>query len=465
MIVINVYINNYHYDINETEQFAALQYGNNGDLVQTTVLNEKALYNDLHDQGEAAIKGEFVWNINKSNELNFGGSLKTTGFRQSIYLGGDSTRYDIQGNGWNTPDDIYVGDKSSQLEYDIEYFKNLKSYLFVNNKTKFFDGRLILNLGLRYDYFTYSGKGNLSPRISASFSLFPGITNINFAYGEYYQTHNFSLYNDKYKLGINQHLDNTHARHFVIGLDQILSEGLKLTLEMYSKKYFDIPVSEDFIHFNDRTFRSVKYLNIGRKYCYGIDLLIQQKLVKDIFGTLAYSRMWSKYDDPRIGMEGNLYPSEYEYPNVFTLIFGKRFANLRDKLDKSAFYIKYPSYLLPFSNDMEISVRWRYASGRAFTPKTFVTNEQHYEGEIKWSKGNWVSVNDINSARYPDYHRLDIAFSSRYNFSKWSLTVFLSIENIYNRKNIARYRYKSSGKIENVYQFSFLPVAGVEIRF
>ena len=114
---------------------------------------------------------------------------------------------------------------------------------------------------------------------------------------------------------------------------------------------------------------------------------------------------------------------------------------------------------------MEISIRWRYASGRVYTPKIFVTNEQYYESGIRWSKGNWVSADEINSKRYPDYHRFDIAFNSRYNFADWSLSIFLSIENIYNRKNVARYRYNSDGTREDVYQFSLFPVAGMEIQF
>jgi hypothetical protein len=114
---------------------------------------------------------------------------------------------------------------------------------------------------------------------------------------------------------------------------------------------------------------------------------------------------------------------------------------------------------------MEISIRWRYASGKPYTPREYVTYEQHREGAVKWSNGWWIERNNINGARYPDYHRLDLAFNSRFNFSSWTLSIFLSLQNIYNRKNIAYYQYISDGTIENVYQFSFLPVVGIEILF
>ena len=231
------------------------------------------------------------------------------------------------------------------------------------------------------------------------------------------------------------------------------------------KKYDDIPVDEKFIHFDDRTFRSDKKLSVGKQTTYGIDLLIQQKLVKDIYGTLAFSRMWNKFDDPRIGYEGNTFPSDYDFPYVLTLIIGKRFKDLRSEMDELPLYLKIPTYILPFSDDMEISIRWRYASGKPYTPREYVTYEQHREGAVKWSNGWWIERNNINGARYPDYHRLDLAFNSRFNFSSWTLSIFLSLQNIYNRKNIAYYQYISDGTIENVYQFSFLPVVGIEILF
>jgi hypothetical protein len=134
-------------------------------------------------------------------------------------------------------------------------------------------------------------------------------------------------------------------------------------------------------------------------------------------------------------------------------------------MDELPIYLKIPTYILPFSDDMEISLRWRYASGKPYTPREYMSYEQHREGAIKWSEGWWVPTNDINGARFPDYHRLDLAFNSRYNFSSWTLSIFLSLQNIYNRKNIAFYQYVSDGSVENVYQFSFLPVAGIEILF
>ena len=458
--VMTLYYNNYHNDINALENFTERFYNGAGKLSSSRILAKRLLFSDNHDNGQAFFKGEFVWNLSKFQEINFGGSMGTGNFRQNLYVTGDSARFFVNGQ-WSNP----VIQKPASPTFDILFFDNYKTYAYVNDKFKLLDDRMIINLGLRYDYFSYSTQGNLSPRLSMTYYLVPALTNINFAYGEYYQSQNYPTYGDRYHTDINKYLKDTHARHLVLGFEHIPLDGLKLTLEAYYKQYSDIPVSAVFVNFNDRTLRSDQNLSLGKQRAYGFDLMLQQKLVKDIYGTLSYSRMWSKMEDPRVGYEGLQYTSDYDFPHVLTLIVGKRFAGLRDEISSMPFYIKYPSYILPFSNDMEISLRWRFASGKPYTPFQYITTEQHSEGSARWGKGTWVPTDELNSVRYPDYHRLDLSINSRYNFQKWNLLIFLSVENIYNRKNIALYQYNSDGTVDTIYQFSLFPVAGIELEF
>jgi hypothetical protein len=464
--LVTVYHNNFKYFVDVDENYVQRSFDASGKSYDHQLLNSRKIVQDNHHAGILAGKSEFVWKLSNEHELSFGGYLGSGDFVQDVYVFGDSARYWLSRfNAWSPT----VVTPFSQMTTDIKYFDHQKYYVFANDKIKFFDDRVLLNIGFRYDYFSYSEKGNVSPRVSASYYIIPGITNFNLAYGEYYQTQSYPTYGPLYgkneDANVNRYLRNTHARHYVAGFEHILDDGLKVTLEGYYKQYSDIPVTEQFIHFFDRMYRSNITVNTGKQNAYGIDLMIQQKLVEDYYGTLSYSKMLSKMKDPRIGREGKEYTSDYEFPNILTLIFGKRFADLRKNLDEMPFYIKYPSMILPFSDDMEISVRYRYASGKVYTPKEWKTDEQYYEGGVRWSKGNWVENDEINSARYPDYHRLDIALNSRYNFEKWSLSVYLSIQNLYNRKNIAGYQYNSDGTRDNIYQFSLLPVAGIEVNF
>lgn len=459
---ITIYGNNHHNFVEIGQNFTQRNFDGKGKISSNKTLATRTSFNELSDNFEFAGKAEFGWNVSKNNKLDFGAAIKFAGYKQTANIDPDTARYDLDSDGLF---EQMVIMPSSELNYDLKLFNQSKSNVYVNDIFELMDKRLLLNIGARYDYFSYSKAANFSPRFSLSYYLVPALTSLNFAYGEFYQTQNYPTYGDRYQTYINKSLKNSHARHFVVGFEHIIDDGLKVNLESYFKKYSQLPVREDFVHFDDKTFRSDKYLNIGEQKVYGIDLQVQQKLVTDLYGTLSFSRMWTECNDPRIGKEGQKIVSEYDFPYTFTAVVGKRFKDLGDKSKDWPFYLRYPSYLLPLSNDMEISLRWRYASGKPYTEYKYSANEQHRVGGVTWTQGSWSSSDDINKSRYPAYHRLDLGFSSRYNYETWNLVVTLSVQNFYNRQNIAGYQYNSDGTIDNVYQFSLLPVLGLELEF
>ncbi|MHC1737434.1 MAG: carboxypeptidase-like regulatory domain-containing protein [Ignavibacteriaceae bacterium] len=460
--IITLSTTNYHDDIDVKYDYTERIYDSNGKVTSTNVLNKRHIFNNYSDNGTTDLKADLVYNLLKNYELDFGGAYRTGRYKQTAFISADTSRYDILNDGVF---DIFVVQPNSEFSNDYKLFQQFKSYFYVNNRVGLFSGRLLLNIGGRFDYFSFSKKGNFSPRLSASYYLIQDISTLSFSYGEYYQTQSYPIYGDRYNTKINQFLENSHSRHFVLGYEHILNEGLKINIEGYFKEYSKIPVNETFINFYDRTIRSDQRFTIGQRKIYGVDLLIQQKLVKDIYGTVSFSRMWSETKDPRTGFENKTYPGEYDFPYVVNIIVGKRFRDLRSEINKLPLYLIFPTYILPFSDDMEISLRWRFASGKSYTPREFSVYEQHRQGGTKWTSGTWVATDRILSERYPDYHRLDLGFNSRYNFSSWSLSLFLSIQNLYNRKNIAFYQYNSDGTIDNVYQFSIMPIGGIEIQF
>ncbi len=460
--LITLYANNYHNELDFGYDYTERKFDGEGNIVDSKVLNTRYVFKNKSDNLEAALKAQFGWSISKNNRLEFGGQLKFGGYKMDAFIDADTARYDTNGDGIH---ETIVIQPEANLNTNLKLFEQNKSYLFVNDRMKLFSDRLILNIGARFDYFDYSGAKNFSPRFSATYYFIPLITNINFAYGEYYQTQSYPTYGDRYGTEINRYLKNSHARHFVLGFEHILSDGLKLTVESYYKRYSDLPVAETFIHQSDPTFRSENKLNVGKQTVYGLDFMIQQKLVKDYYGTISFSRMWTEYEDPRIGHEGNTYVSDYDFPYVFNIIIGKRFKDARKTLNKLPWYIVFPTYILPISDDMEISLKWRYASGRPYTEMIYTTSEQHRTGGVAWTEGAWQSSGNVNGMRYPDYHRLDFAFNSRFNFDTWNLVINLSFQNVYNRKNIAMYQYNSDGTVDTIYQFSILPVLGLDVEF
>jgi hypothetical protein len=110
-------------------------------------------------------------------------------------------------------------------------------------------------------------------------------------------------------------------------------------------------------------------------------------------------------------------------------------------------------------------MKFRYQTGRAYTPKDFVSWKQVREGGIAWSRGAWVASNRVNAERYPDYARLDLQCLSRFYFSSWNLNVYVALMNVLNRRNVFYQNYRSDGTVETTYQFAFFPVVGVEAEF
>ena len=74
-------------------------------------------------------------------------------------------------------------------------------------------------------------------------------TKLNLAYGEFYQTLPFPTYGDMLMTDKNRYLENSHARHIVLGIEHILDEGLKGSIEAYYKEYDHIPIDETFLNF------------------------------------------------------------------------------------------------------------------------------------------------------------------------------------------------------------------------
>jgi len=212
-------------------------------------------------------------------------------------------------------------------------------------------------------------------------------------------------------------------------------------------------------------------LSIGKRTAKGIDFFLQQKQVSDYYGTVSFTYSKTTETDPRLNLPGfapinvGSYPSAYDYPYLFTLVVGKIVKDFRTILDDAPFLIKYLTMILPFSNDMEISFRFRFSSGKPYTPRIFNPYQQNRIGNITWSGGMWTQSGEINSERFPDYQRLDVQWLSRWHNPGYNIVAFIAIQNIYNQKNIAGYQYNSDGTNDTIYQFAFFPVGGVIVEF
>jgi hypothetical protein len=466
--LFSLYLLGNRYDIDVREDYMYREYDGEGEVSTYRRLLSRPIYRNDATERLIGAKYDLIFRLYDHHELSAGFNLLTAEkFDNNVFFNSDTIRFDFNGDGaWDNTSTF----RNGQSHTVIGFADEIKAGGYISDKIRVSD-RLTATAGVRYDYFTYSQRGNVSPRINVSYELIPMVTKVNAAYGEYYQTLSFPLYGDYSGGKTNQYLDNAHARHVVVGIEHIFGEGLKGTLEAYFKQYDKLPVEEQFINSADRTFRSDKRLSVGKRRSSGIEIFLQQKQVEGLYYTFSLSYSSTVTTDPRLNLQGfpavnaGEYPSEYDYPLLMTAVMGTVVKNVRTMLDEMPFYVKYPSYLFPFSNDMEISFRFRYSTGRPLTPKVFTPFEQRREGGITWSKGLWVDGAEINSERYPDYHRLDLQWLSRWHNDGYNIVVIAAIQNVYNRQNVGGYQYVSDGTRNTIYQFAFFPIIGMAVEF
>lgn len=305
---------------------------------------------------------------------------------------------------------------------------------FFNYQLSFLDD-FDLSIGGRVDYFNYTDKVKVSPRIVLSYKLSP-LTSLSGSAGIYYQNLPGLILaqSDKFK-----RLNTPKAIHYILSFSHLLNEETRLTIEVYQKDYFNLPVDpsqpKDFL-FDQVVTNGIftahsDLMSNGIAYSRGIEAMIQKKLAKDFYGMISASYSISKYKD----VEGNWKNRIYDNRFNFNIEGGYK-----------------PN------SDWEFSARFIYAGGAPYTPFDMQLSELNNKGILDLSKTNTV--------RLPDYHSLNIRVDRRFYFEKTNLVIFLSIWNVYNRDNVSAYSWNEvKNKLTKEVGWNTLPVFGIEYEF
>ncbi|MBU0529084.1 TonB-dependent receptor [bacterium] len=377
------------------------------------------------------------------------------------------------GSQWNFPEDVDKPQVTNIKYYQPEWYnyedgKYWKFAYHLQNKIKF-GTKLQLTSGLRADYFSGTEDWVFSPRLNVQFNL-NRITTAHIAYGRHYQFPEYYIiaHND-----INQDLRAKYADQLVAGAEHFFSKDFRGSLEVYYKKYDDIYTHYYWTHpqeqYPDSLQHIDEYENKGAGKSYGVELFLQKKLTRNWHGILSYAWSRSQAKDVRdfVGgpnpnteeKAGEWYNWDYDYRHNLTFIGGwkKKFHeedwynNIKEKL-----WYKILGPLNPLADEVELSFRFAYNSGRPYTEKTYMPE-----------LFDWATLEDTewNKMRYPEYQRLDIMYLQRYHFKKLNLVFYIDIMNIFNHKNIWDWAYNRDGSKEEVWQYTTFPVGGVTLEF
>ena len=297
--------------------------------------------------------------------------------------------------------------ESELLLHKYGAFAQLSKYLL--------NERLILSAGTRIDGNSFSETmqnplEQFSPRFSASYGITPRLA-ANFNTGIYYQLPQYTVlgYRDT-QTGELANTDITYIRnsHIVGGLAYTTENNSRVSVEGFYKNYDNYPfllrdsislanLGGDFGVIGNEPAESTSQ---GRTY--GLEVLLQQRLYRGFYGILAYTLSWSEFQDKN----GVYVPSSWDSRHIIALTMGKK-----------------------FGRDWELGAKWRFTTGAPFTPANVGLSSLRSVWDIT---GREIpDFSRLNTERIDNFHQLDIRVDKKWFFEKWSLDLFLDIQNLY----------------------------------
>jgi len=371
--------------------------------------NTSEKYNDnialaqnlLYDYSSKEIENKFRFenNTNVFNDvtLNFGVALQ-----QATYQNNTFQRF---------------ANATGVQEYNFDSEFSMFSYGVFGQASKgLLKDKLQLSVGVRMDANNYNEEmknplNQFSPRISASYNIADNWF-VNASLAKYYQLPAYTVlgYRDNSNVLVNK--DNVSyigAQHSVAGIEFRPESTSKITVEGFYKKYTKYPFSVE---------NQISLANLGASFgvigneavvsnnkgrAYGFEVLAQKKSYEGLYGILAYTFVRSEFQDAN----DTYIPSSWDNRHILTFTGGK-------KLGKN----------------WEIGAKFRLVGGQPYTPYNLEQSALIENYDINSS--GILDYSQLNSLRFDTYSQLDIRVDKTWFYKKWSLNLYLDIQNAYN---------------------------------
>lgn len=291
-------------------------------------------------------------------------------------------------------------------------------------------------LGLRMDYGSLNKKIHFSPRLALSYQL-NNRTTLSASTGLFYQNLPLILLSQN---TTHQKLSDPVAVHYIIGMNRLLTENTRLSIEVYQKNYSHFPLDpeqpalfliDELFYRYGFFFNHERLVDTGKARARGIELLIQKKLARNFYGLVSTSYFQTQYRDQNDSWRNRVFDNRF----VFSIEGGYK----------------------PDQN-WEFSLRWIYAGGAPYTPFNVEAAQMLHRAVL--------DENRINQVRYPAYHSLNLRFDRRFHFHASNLIFYFSTWNTYNRKNVATYFWnEKNNQVDTIFQWYLMPIIGLEFEF
>jgi len=377
------------------------------------------IFTNKAKEEENSLRADLVFKLSKTSEINFGGTAKLIESDNDILFPVFVTSFG---------DSLPVTSLKTENTYT-------KFGVYTNHNTLLFN-RLTTNIGVRSDIFSaLNKKVYFSPRLSLSYAL-TDLTNLNFSSGIYHQSPSY-IWLEAFES--NKDLEMIKVNQFVLGFDHRLTADALLKVEAFYKDYNNYPTSTvrpylvlantgaGFSGSDDNysAFGLEPLVDAGFGKARGVELSIQKKL------------------------------SDIPYYGIFSFTYSKSDYTSLDGIERSGSYdqnwIINLSGGYKFDEFWEVSSKFRFASGKPYTP---------------FNADGTQNIADYNTRRLKSTHSLDIRVDKRWYFSGWTLITYLDIQNIYNQNNQSGIRWDPREmRTDESSSIGILPSIGISAEF
>ena len=345
------------------------------------------------------------------NKFRFENTVRINGWKLNMGVSFQNIEYSNR-----TYNKVFNSQGAQEIDFSSKLLFNRYGLFFQSSK-RFFDKRLSLSAGLRTDFTEYSSTmsnpfNQLSPRFSLSYMITDQF-GFNGNVGLYYQLPSYTVLGFRDISGQlvnkNNGISYIESGHAVAGLEYSTSKNAQITVEGFFKNYSNYPFL-----LTD----SISLANLGADFgvignepannssegrSYGVELLIQQKLFKGLYGILAYTFVTSEFKDKN----DSYLPSAWDSKHIVSVTGGKK-----------------------FKRNWDVGFRWLFSGGSPYTPYDIKQSSNISAWSVRGV--GLLDYNQLNARRLGNFHQLDIRVDKRWFFSKWSLNLYLDIQNFYN---------------------------------
>ncbi|MDD4596508.1 MAG: TonB-dependent receptor [Lentimicrobiaceae bacterium] len=373
--------------------------------------NQAFKYLDNNEQNERTID---YTSQEIENKFRYEYSGRMGAYKLIAGMGGEYAKYNS-----STFEKAFIpidGDTIRSISY-ASSFDMFKYHGFTQLSREWLSGRLILSAGFRMDgnnftTFMSNPLNQFSPRISASYAITPKFF-VNFNTGKYYQLLPYTTLGFRNNSGefVNKNEDARYisSNHLVGGIEFRRSRNTRITLEGFYKHYNNYPVSvNDSVSLANKggdfgVFGSEEVRSNGKGRAYGTELYVRETLPGKINVILSYTYVRSEFT----GANNDLIPSAWDNRHLFNAIVSK-----------------------DFKRNWYLGLKWRFVGGSPYTP--WDLDRSSLISAWNSRRQGFLDYSRFNTLRQKNFQQLDLRVDKQYFFGKWSLNLYMDIQNLYN---------------------------------